>query len=204
MKCKKGGLIIQRHNELRDLTADLLAEVCRDVAIEPPLEPLTGELLRYKTAKTADDAHPDVSARGFWLRGQRAFFDIKVFSPSAPSYFNQPLQQCYTEHENEKKRSYNQRTLEVDQGSFTPLVFSCHGGMGHECRQFFRRLCGLLAEKRGENLSTLTSLVRTQTSFALLRSAMMCIRGTRHRYHKWNLEEADLECQKFESAVLQM
>ena len=45
LKCHKGGFLIQRHNELRDLTADLLAEVCRDVAVEPPLERLTGKSL---------------------------------------------------------------------------------------------------------------------------------------------------------------
>lgn len=31
MVCKKGGFIIQRHNELRDLEAELLGIVCKDV-----------------------------------------------------------------------------------------------------------------------------------------------------------------------------
>ena len=30
---KKGGFVTQRHNELRDLTGNLLGEVCRDVCI---------------------------------------------------------------------------------------------------------------------------------------------------------------------------
>ena len=204
LKCLKGGFITQRHNELRDLTGDLLAEVCKDVTIEPPLEPLTGELLKYKTAKTEDDAHPDVSARGFWIRGQRAFFDIKVFSPTAPSYRTKSLQQCYLECENTKRRNYSERIIEVEHGSFTPLVFSCHGGMGYECHKFFKRLCGLIAEKRSENVATITSLVRTKVSFALLRSALVCIRGTRHRYHKWCLDEADLESEKHQSWIKSM
>ena len=204
LKCLKGGFITQRHNELRDLTGDLLSEICKDVTLEPPLEPLTGELLKYKTAKAEDDAHPDVSARGFWVRGQRAFFDIKVFSPSAPSYLNKSLQQSYLDNEGEKRRNYNQRIMEVEHGSFTPLVFSCHGGMGHECAQFFRRLCGLIAEKRADNIATVTSAIRTRISFALLRSALVCIRGTRHRYHKWCLEEVDLESQKHQSGVRPM
>ena len=37
MVCKKGGFIIQCHNELRDLEADLLSMVCKDVGIEPQL-----------------------------------------------------------------------------------------------------------------------------------------------------------------------
>lgn len=42
MICPRGGLIIQRHNEIRDLEAELLDMVCYDVAIEPTLQPLAG------------------------------------------------------------------------------------------------------------------------------------------------------------------
>ena len=73
LSCGKGGFIIQRHNELRDLSANLLAEVCKDVAIEPVLEKLSGETFKCKSTITSDDARLDVSARGFWTRGQRAF-----------------------------------------------------------------------------------------------------------------------------------
>ena len=37
------------------------------------------------------------------------------------------------EHENAKKREYNEQVLEVEHGSFTPLVFGMNGGMGDEC-----------------------------------------------------------------------
>ena len=33
-----------RHNDLRDITAGLLSRVCSDVATEPPLQPLSGEV----------------------------------------------------------------------------------------------------------------------------------------------------------------
>ena len=45
MVCRRGGLIIQRHNELRDLEAYMLSMVCNDVEIEPVLQELTGESL---------------------------------------------------------------------------------------------------------------------------------------------------------------
>ena len=45
MICKRGGFIIQRHNELRDLEAELLKMVCYDVEKEPSLQPVTGEEL---------------------------------------------------------------------------------------------------------------------------------------------------------------
>lgn len=45
MVCKKGGFIIQRHNELKDLEAELLGIVCKDVDIEPQLQDAIGEQL---------------------------------------------------------------------------------------------------------------------------------------------------------------
>ena len=36
-------------------------------------------------------------------------------------------------HEQEKKRNYNRRIMNIENGTFTPLVFSVFGGMGKEC-----------------------------------------------------------------------
>ena len=38
MVCKRGGLIIQRHNEIRNLEAEMLRMVCTDVKTEPVLQ----------------------------------------------------------------------------------------------------------------------------------------------------------------------
>ena len=65
MICRHGGLMFMRHNELRDITAELLTKVCSDVAIEPPLQPLSGERLTPQTANRQDDARADIHARGF-------------------------------------------------------------------------------------------------------------------------------------------
>lgn len=66
LNCMKGGFPQVRHNEVRDLTAALLNEVCHDVRVEPHLQPLDGETMRHKTAKTDCDARSDISACGFW------------------------------------------------------------------------------------------------------------------------------------------
>ena len=52
MSCKKGGFINVRHNDVRDLTACLLTEVCKDVSVEPLLAPLTSENIESRSAKT--------------------------------------------------------------------------------------------------------------------------------------------------------
>ena len=42
MVCQRGGFIIQRHNELRDLEAEMLRMVCNDVEVEPALQEISG------------------------------------------------------------------------------------------------------------------------------------------------------------------
>ena len=57
MICKRGGFIIQRHNELRELEADLLYLVCNDVETEPALQEITGETLRADVSKYRPEAY---------------------------------------------------------------------------------------------------------------------------------------------------
>ena len=107
-----------------------------------------------------------------------------MFDPVARRYSGQSLSQTYITNEKEKKRVYNERVLEVENGTFTPLVFSVYGGMGKECNTFFKRLTSMLAEKRGEKQSIVATWLRTKTSFALLRSCLVCLRGSRYHYYR--------------------
>ena len=73
MSYPHGGFPIMRHNELRDVTANLLSEVCRGVGIEPTLQPLANETLRYCTANKEEGARLDIVAEDFWSHRQHAF-----------------------------------------------------------------------------------------------------------------------------------
>ena len=66
LSCTKGGFPTTHHNEVRDLTANLMTEVCHDVCIEPTLQPLTGEVLSNATAISDNGARLDIAANGFW------------------------------------------------------------------------------------------------------------------------------------------
>ena len=124
MVCQRGGFTIQRHNELRDLEAEMLRMVCNDAKVEPVLQEVTGETLNHGANK-APDARLDIHARGFWERQRSAFVDVRVCHPNADSYRDLTPTQIYKKHENEKKRQYAERVLEIElmQGTFTPLVF---------------------------------------------------------------------------------
>ena len=175
MVCRHGGLIIQRHNEIRDLEAEMLCMVCTDVETEPVLQEITG------------DARLDVHTRRFWDRQQSAIFDVRVCHPNADLYRELSPKQIFQLHENEKKRQYSRRVLEVEQGTFTPLVFTSTGGMADECKRFHSRLAELLALKKGDDYATTISWIRAKVSFAILRSALLCLRGTRSKRKAANI-----------------
>ena len=108
-----------RHNEVRDITATLLTEVCHGVITVPHLQPLSGESLSHRSAITEDGARLDVAMYGFWGgRFEKAFLDVRVFS--AQSDRHSPLSSVYCKHEQEKRRHYDQRVREVEHATFTP------------------------------------------------------------------------------------
>jgi hypothetical protein len=182
-----------RHDGLRDLLAHEMREVLHDVQCEPPLQPVTGESLFPKSANTADDARADIRAKSFWRNQQNAYFDLRVFYPHASSYSSRSLSELYSTFERAKKRGYNDRILQIEQGSFTPLVFSSTGGMGPETTVAVKALATLLAEKRKERYSHTMGLLRCRIAFSLMRAATTCLRGTRcRRVHVQSDTPADL------------
>ena len=64
--CQRGGFIIQRHNGLRDLEAEMLGMVCNDVEVEPVLQEVTRETLNRGVNK-APDARLDIHAPARFL-----------------------------------------------------------------------------------------------------------------------------------------
>ena len=133
-----------------------------------------------------------IHARGFWPKQGSTFFDVRVCHPNAESYKDLTTQQIYRQHENEKKRMYASRVMEVEQATFTPLVFTTTGGMAPECQVYHKRLAELLSVKKGEDYSTTMSWIRTKVSFAILRTSLLCLMGSRSlRRVNLNLKEID-------------
>ena len=167
----------------------LLKEVFHDVCIEPRLQKLTGESLNECVVNTTDKARLDISDRGFWTTGQLAFLDVRVFNPIAKRYVDQELSRTYVMNEKEKKKMYNERIMQIEHGSFTPLVMSATGGMGRECHKFYARLSELIADKRKQCYSFVASWVSRKICFALINSVCICIRGSRSIF-RFNLEDS--------------
>ena len=192
MQCLNGGFVHKRHDRIRDMFAKLLDEVSYDVRVEPPLEPLTGETLP-RVASREEEARLDIAARGFWQDGAMAFFDVRVFNPFAKTHLKTSVETAFESNEKAKKAKYNQRVIEIEHGSFTPLVMSAYGGVSRETERFMSRLITKIAEKKDVPVSTIANFVRTKLSFILVRSQVLCIRGSRKLWkHNMDIQEAEV------------
>ena len=181
--CTKGALPTLRHNAIRDITVQLLTEVCPNVGIEPQLQPLSGESFRHKTTNTDDCARLDIKVQNFWDKSRRTtYFDVRVFNAYAPSNC-MSTEACYRKHELEKRRKYEQQIIEIEHGTFTPLVFSSSGGWAPATTIAFKRLANLLAEKQGQSNNSAMSWIRCRMLHSLVESAVACIRAPRSSYH---------------------
>ena len=176
--CKTGGYVSMRHNALRDTEAMLMKEVAKDVQIEPGLLPVPAGALPIG-ANATDGARLDVAARGIYRQNERTFFDVRVTHPNADYNKDKTLEEIYNHHEDEKKRKYNERVIQIEKASFVPLVFTTSGGLSPECNKFNKKLAQMIAKKRNETYANVVKHVRTRLRFALLRSTLVALRGVR-------------------------
>ena len=102
LDCKIGGYVSMRHNQTRNTFANLLQKAgCKDVVIEQ-----TRQRQRSRERRRIKNGRDCPWIRGSW---QRAFFDIRVFDPFAPSYAKKSVSSLLQTHEKEKKKKYGRR-----------------------------------------------------------------------------------------------
>ena len=68
--------------------------------------------------------------------------------------------------------------MNVEHGTFTPLVFSLTGGEGPETSMFHKYIAQKYCEKN-EKYEKVLSLIRCKLFFLILRSDLICVRGSR-------------------------
>ena len=91
---------------------------------------------------------------------------------------------------------YNQRVIEIEHGSFSPLVFTPYGGTGREAGRFMTELAQKLAEQKNMTYNNIIHWLRSKLSFNLLKSAVMCLRGSRRSKSDLNMDLNGAEISK--------
>ena len=175
LTCKHGGHLIFRHNRVRDTNAEFLREICHDVKTEPELMPIYCK--DSIQGNDTENARLDISARGLYGPLQKTMFDVRIFHRNALTYRNRDVSSVYKQHEEEKRKKYEQRVIQIEKCSFTPLVYSTTGGMAPKALEFHKRLASLVAEKRNERYEDVMGTMRTKLAFSLLKSVLVSLRG---------------------------
>ena len=184
MNCKYVGFPSICHNELRNITAELLTKTSSNVLIKPPLQPLTGEQLSHQSSNTEDNAQVNIAAFNVCSPSDRAFFDVRVYNPFSTTYIRSTLKASYRRNEQKKRRQYDSRIHTVEHGTFTSLVFTTAGGMGPVATTFCKRLASNLSDHHKKPYSLILNWIRCQMSFSHFRSTILCLRGAHSSYHR--------------------
>ena len=98
------------------------------------------------------------------------------------------LNSVLRKHETEKKAHYNRRVMMVEHGTFTPLVFTITGVMGHECSTYHKTLAERISVKKNERYDDVMRYLRVKLSFLALKSALLCLRGSRSVFKSRNID----------------
>jgi hypothetical protein len=190
--CKKGGLVISRHNEIRDELIHMAGKAMTPSAIRD--EPLirTGRVAEKtmtcptigidsklkENDVTGESDRGDLLLRGFWARGTDCIVDVRVTDTDAKSYCKRPPDKVLESGEKLKKKKYLEACLE-QRRHFTPFVCSVDGLLGREAQTFAKRLAAKLAKKWQRSYSQTCGYVNARLSIAIIRATHLCLRGSR-------------------------
>ena len=188
MSCRKGGLILHRHNDLVTTWGQLCgqAHTPSTVSDEPLIQP-SRDVQVAGTARTepTSELRGDLAVHIFWTRGQTAIFDVCITDTDQLSNRNTDPSKVLLRHKKEKKDKYGALCL-ARRRTFTPLVFSVDGLLGKEAAAASKRLSSSLAAKWKRSYSEVCGFVRSCLSIALIRSSSRCLKANRnptHRFH---------------------
>ena len=129
----------------------------------------------------------NISARGFWQAGQMAFLDVRVFNTNAKRYANMELSKAYEINEKKKKKTYNERVIQVEHGRFTALVMSATGGMSHECKEFYSHLAEMICEKRKTNCNVGIAWIRRKSCIFINKINRNMLTWKPFSFSEWQL-----------------
>ena len=181
LNCPRGGNVIERHNEIRDMVGQLAAMAYAHVSREPVVRE-AGEQGNQSGLVC------DLAVRGVWQPQTEALFDFRVCNADAQSYVNRPVSSVLDSLAKSKKAKHEQACWERRM-DFTPFIVSTDGVIHREGEHFMKRLASRLSARWSKPYSITMSFVRTQVSLAILRATNHCLRGARRKMAPLHLED---------------
>ena len=160
--CKKGGDVVTRHNQLRNV----LAETCRRAHLSVKVEMGSNLTSEHDHSRPADILLPN------WALGKRAAFDISVTSPLNPKIvsvagLSAGAAALSTE---ERKHTENDPKCNALGWYCVPLVTESYGAWGKEAMDSFKMLASRLAIISGKPKSVVLSDLYSRLNLHLVRA----------------------------------
>ena len=213
LSCKKGGLVVNRHNEVKDEVAYLaaLATSPGKVRDKPNIHisrtsseaNLPGHASTKGTSpspsynnnsNTNTDEQQrffergDILIHGLFEKQTSCILDVRVTDSDCPSNLLASPEKVLARHEREKKKKYLEACLE-ERRHFSPYVCDCYGLLGEEAKAVNKKLAAKLASKWKAPYSATCGFINARVSIAILRATHLCLRGScvpyRNASTKW-------------------
>ena len=174
--CALGGLVIARHNSIRDALFHLAVEAFGKswVGIEPTIYPPG-----YKHPD-ANGQRGDVSVKGLWARGINCIIDVVMPHAEAVSNLAKTPDAVVRTAQLKKKREYGP-VCKARRLHLTPFAVSSSGIMAPEAKALLKKFGRVLADKWEQPRSVTTNYVVTKVSFAVVKATHDTIFNARTR-----------------------
>ena len=200
LQCKQGGLVVGRHNEIRDEAGAIAIQALspnrvRDepkivtsshnspgvgapasAAVHGPSSTPPSPPFTHKDGHFFDRG--DLLVRGLYDKSTECIIDVRVTDTDQPSYRGSTPEQVIAAQERGKKSQYAARCFE-NRRHFAPYVCCVSGLLGKEAKAYNKRIAALLAQKWNTPYSVTCGYVNARMSVAILRATHLCIRGSR-------------------------
>ena len=198
LQCKKGALVMGRHDDVKDEVAYLaaLATNAGSVRDEPiinigratpsglPAHASISSTNNVGPASTHLPPNPpsqdrgDILIRSLFGKSTDCVIDVRVTDSDAPAKVKIDPMQVLRTQEKEKKKKYLDRCIE-QRRHFAPYVVDCYGLLGKEARAVNKKLAAKLESKWRTPYSVTCGFVNARISIAILRASHRCLRGSR-------------------------
>ena len=193
LDCKRGGLVMVRHNELRDRVADLNGKtftpshvrndplIYQGCAVKrtksKPARP-SGITNTEDTPPEATEQKEDLLLQELWHNGTDSVQEMRVVNTDAKSYWEKSPEKCLEKAEKINKKMYLEACLQQCR-NLPPFVASVGGLLGVEATATMKRISSHLASKWRQSYSKTCGYFMSRIATTLVRAIHWCIRGSR-------------------------
>ena len=178
--CRRGGFVVQRHNEIRDAIGDLAALAWGQVRQET--------VVIEAEDQQSETLIADLCVREVWLPQAEALFDIRVVDTDAQSYLHHTPSRVLLNAEVEKKNKYAEACA-ARHAHFIPLCFFVDGLAGSEANCFLKRMACRLSSRWDRSYAEVLGWIRARLAFAIVQASVLCVRGSHTKWRSLGLED---------------